>query len=164
MIGEGGLGSNGVHGMRYFRIFLGVGLVGLFALVGYLALLSYGLLGVVYEVTLRVRPVQGFAVQTAKTSFQDFGKLGLKYDDDFVLYRGKGCQQCNNSGYRGRAGIHELLVASDTMKKLIQSKARVAEMVKVAKEEGMTTLVQDGIQKALEGLTDIKMVKAVAIK
>src|SRR5205814_6046219 len=95
---------------------------------------------------------------------EDFGKLGLKYDDDFVLYRGKGCQQCNNSGYRGRAGIHELLVASDTMKKLIQSKARVAEMVKVAKEEGMTTLVQDGIQKALEGLTDIKMVKAVAIK
>jgi hypothetical protein len=40
--------------------------------------LSYGLLGVVYEVTLRVRPVQGFAVQTAKTSFQDFGKLGPK--------------------------------------------------------------------------------------
>ena len=94
----------------------------------------------------------------------DFPKLGLKYDDDFTLYRGKGCQQCNNSGYRGRAGIHELLVASDSMKKLIQSKARVSEMVKVAKEEGMTTLVQDGIQKALEGLTDIKMVKAVAIK
>src|SRR6185503_6210836 len=40
--------------------------------------LSYGLLGVVYEVTLRVRPVQGFVVQTAKTSFQDFGKLGPK--------------------------------------------------------------------------------------
>ena len=94
----------------------------------------------------------------------DFAKLGIKYDDDFILYRGKGCQQCNNSGYRGRAGIHELLVATDSMKKLIQSKARVAEMVKVAKEEGMTTLVQDGIQKALEGLTDLKQVKAVAIK
>ena len=40
--------------------------------------LSYGLLGVVYEVTLRVRPVQGFAVQTAKVSFKDFGKLGPK--------------------------------------------------------------------------------------
>jgi type II secretory ATPase GspE/PulE/Tfp pilus assembly ATPase PilB-like protein len=50
------------------------------------------------------------------------------------------------------------------MKKLIQSKARVAEMVKVAKEENMTTLVQDGIQKALEGITDLKQVKAVAIK
>ena len=40
--------------------------------------LSYGLLGIVYEVTLRVRPVQGFAVQTAKVSFKDFGKLGPK--------------------------------------------------------------------------------------
>jgi type II secretory ATPase GspE/PulE/Tfp pilus assembly ATPase PilB-like protein len=94
----------------------------------------------------------------------DFAKLGVKYDDDFSLFRGKGCQACNNSGYRGRAGIHELLVATDSMKKLVQSKARVAEMVKVAKDEGMTTLVQDGIQKALEGITDLKQVKAVAIK
>jgi type II secretory ATPase GspE/PulE/Tfp pilus assembly ATPase PilB-like protein len=94
----------------------------------------------------------------------DFAKLGVKYDDDFILYRGKGCQQCNNSGYRGRAGIHELLVATDPMKKLIQTKSRVAEMVKVAREEGMTTLVQDGILKALDGVTDLKQVKAVAIK
>jgi type II secretory ATPase GspE/PulE/Tfp pilus assembly ATPase PilB-like protein len=94
----------------------------------------------------------------------DFQKLGVKYDDDFVLYRGKGCNACGSSGYRGRAGIHELLVATDSMKKLIQQKARVAEMVVVAKEEGMTTLVQDGIQKALEGVTDLKQVKAVAIK
>jgi type II secretory ATPase GspE/PulE/Tfp pilus assembly ATPase PilB-like protein len=94
----------------------------------------------------------------------EFAKLGIKYDDDISLFRGKGCQACNNSGYRGRAGIHELLVATDSMKKLVQSKARVAEMVKVAKEEGMTTLVQDGIQKALEGITDLKQVKAVAIK
>ena len=50
------------------------------------------------------------------------------------------------------------------MKKLIQSKARVTEMVKVAKDEEMTTLVQDGILKVLEGLTDLKQVKAVAIK
>ncbi len=50
------------------------------------------------------------------------------------------------------------------MKKLIQSKARVAEMVKVAKDEGMTTLVQDGVLKSLDGLTDLKQVKAVAIK
>ena len=94
----------------------------------------------------------------------EFAKLGVKYDDDFVLFRGKGCASCDSSGYRGRAGIHELLVATDAMKKLIQSKARVAEMVKVAKEEGMTTLVQDGILKALDGLTDLKQIKAVAIK
>jgi type II secretory ATPase GspE/PulE/Tfp pilus assembly ATPase PilB-like protein len=95
---------------------------------------------------------------------EDFQTLGVKYDDDLVLFRGKGCGACDNTGYRGRAGIHELLVATEPMKKLIQSKARVAEMLKVARDEGMTTLVQDGVLKALEGLTDLKQVKAVAIK
>jgi type II secretory ATPase GspE/PulE/Tfp pilus assembly ATPase PilB-like protein len=95
---------------------------------------------------------------------EDFQKLDVTYDDDFVLSRGKGCGVCDGSGYRGRAGIHELLVASEAMKKLIQSKARVVDMVKVARDEGMTTLVQDGVLKVLDGLTDLKQVKAVAIK
>ena len=94
----------------------------------------------------------------------DSQKLGLKHDDDFVLYRGKGCKSCSNSGYHGRLAIHELLEATEPMKKLIQSKARVVEMVKVARDEGMTTLVQDGVLKVLDGLTDLKQVKAVAIK
>ena len=91
-------------------------------------------------------------------------KFGIEYNDDFVLFRGKGCVNCNNSGYRGRAGIHELLVANDAMKRLIANKARVSEMFTAAKNDGMTTLVQDGILKVLEGLTDLKQVKAVAIK
>jgi type II secretory ATPase GspE/PulE/Tfp pilus assembly ATPase PilB-like protein len=95
---------------------------------------------------------------------QALADVGVQYDSDFVLFRGKGCGNCNNTGYRGRAGIHELLVATDEMKKLIQSKARVAEMLVVAKAAGMTTLVQDGILKSLEGLTDFRQVKAVAIK
>jgi type II secretory ATPase GspE/PulE/Tfp pilus assembly ATPase PilB-like protein len=95
---------------------------------------------------------------------EETAKYGIQYNDDFVLYRGKGCQNCNNSGYRGRAGIHELLVATDPMKRLISSKAHVAEMLQLAKSDGMTTLVQDGILKALDGLTDLKQVKAVAIK
>jgi type II secretory ATPase GspE/PulE/Tfp pilus assembly ATPase PilB-like protein/GAF domain-containing protein len=91
-------------------------------------------------------------------------QLGATYEGDFVLYRGKGCSTCNNTGYRGRAGIHELLMASDEIKRLIQTKARVAELFTRAKEEGMLTLVQDGIVKCLRGLTDFKQVKAVAIK
>ncbi len=94
----------------------------------------------------------------------DFKKLDVNHDADLVFHRGKGCATCNNTGYRGRAAIHEVLVATDPMKKLIQSKARVAEMVKVAKDEGMTTLVQDGVLKSLDGLTDLKQVKAVALK
>ncbi len=61
-------------------------------------------------------------------------------------------------------GIHELLLASDSIKKLIQAKARPAELLIQAKEEGLTTLVQDGIIKVLEGLTDFKQVQAVAIR
>ena len=95
---------------------------------------------------------------------EETAKFGIEYNDDFVLFRGKGCPNCNNSGYRGRAGIHELLVANDPMKRLIANKARVAEMLTVAKTDGMTTLVQDGILKALDGVTDVKQVKAVAIK
>jgi type II secretory ATPase GspE/PulE/Tfp pilus assembly ATPase PilB-like protein len=93
-----------------------------------------------------------------------FTALNQRYDDSFVLYRGKGCASCNKTGYRGRLGIHELFIATDEMKRLIQSKARVAEMLERAKAEGMTTLVQDGVMKSLAGLTDFRQVKAVAIK
>ena len=93
-----------------------------------------------------------------------FATLNQKYDGSFVLYRGKGCASCNKTGYRGRLGIHELFIATDEMKRLIQSKARVAEMLERAKVEGMTTLVQDGVLKTLGGLTDFRQVKAVAIK
>jgi len=95
---------------------------------------------------------------------EDFEKLGHHYDEKVTLYRSRGCGECNRTGYRGRAGIHELLLASDEMKRLIQTKARVAEMLPQARAEGMTTLVQDGILKALQGVTDFKQVKAVAIK
>ncbi len=93
-----------------------------------------------------------------------FSQLGYTYDEAFVLYRSKGCVSCAKSGYRGRAAIHELLLATDEMKRLIQTKARVAEMLALARVEGMTTLVQDGVLKSLQGLTDFRQVKAVAIK
>jgi type II secretory ATPase GspE/PulE/Tfp pilus assembly ATPase PilB-like protein len=94
---------------------------------------------------------------------EGFEKLGVPYNEAFVLYRGKGCTVCNNTGYRGRIGIHELLITSDEIKKLIQARARPAELLVVAKEEGLTTLVQDGILKVLKGITDIKQIQAVAI-
>ena len=91
-------------------------------------------------------------------------KLDIKQDNTFRLCRGKGCETCNRSGYKGRIALHELLEGTDRMKKLVQTKARTEEMLKVAMEEGMTTLVQDGIQKVLQGNTTYKEVKAVAIK
>jgi type II secretory ATPase GspE/PulE/Tfp pilus assembly ATPase PilB-like protein len=95
---------------------------------------------------------------------EDFAALGHRHDSRFVLYRGRGCGECAKTGYRGRAGIHELLIATEEIKRLVQTKARVAEIFAEAKSEGMTTLVQDGILKTLAGLTDFRQVKAVAIK
>ncbi len=94
----------------------------------------------------------------------EFEKLGIQYTDKFVLYKGRGCANCNNTGYRGRAGIHELAIATDNIKRLVQTRARVAEIAEAAQAEGMTTLLQDGILKALKGTTDYKQVRAVAIK
>ncbi len=85
-------------------------------------------------------------------------------DGKFTLYRAKGCATCNDTGYKGRVGLHELLVGSDPVKKLIQEKSRVAEILACALNEGMRTLKMDGIEKILQGITDIKQVRAVCIK
>ncbi len=79
------------------------------------------------------------------------------------LFRPKGCTKCSG-GYKGRLGIHELLVATDEMKRLIQKKASVETMRGQALKDGMRTLLQDGLAKAVKGLTDAKQVRAVCIK
>ena len=91
-------------------------------------------------------------------------KLGIKQDNTFRLSRGKGCEVCNRTGYKGRVALHELLLGSDNIKRMVQQKARTEDMLHCAMDEGMTTLVQDGIQKVLLGQTSYKEVKAVAIK
>jgi type II secretory ATPase GspE/PulE/Tfp pilus assembly ATPase PilB-like protein len=81
-----------------------------------------------------------------------------------TFYKVVGCEKCGGSGFKGRCGLHELLIASDRLKKLIQEHARVAEMLAVCLEEGMRTLKQDGMEKCLMGVTHMKEVRAVCIK
>jgi type II secretory ATPase GspE/PulE/Tfp pilus assembly ATPase PilB-like protein len=81
-----------------------------------------------------------------------------------TLYEKVGCDKCTGTGYRGRVGLHELLIGSDPVKKAIQEHARVAELFALSLEEGMRTLKQDGIEKVLGGITDIHQVRAVCIK
>jgi type II secretory ATPase GspE/PulE/Tfp pilus assembly ATPase PilB-like protein len=78
----------------------------------------------------------------------------------FTLYTAAGCKECDKSGYRGRIGVHELLVNSPAIKHLVQSRASVTAIQASAFENGMRTLKQDGIEKVLQGLTDIKMIRA----
>ena len=94
----------------------------------------------------------------------EFAQLGVQYDDQFRLYRGRGCASCRDSGYRGRIGLHELLVVTDKIKQLIHVRANATDLRGAALFEGMTTLVQDGVLKVLEGWTDYNQVKAVALR
>jgi type II secretory ATPase GspE/PulE/Tfp pilus assembly ATPase PilB-like protein len=95
---------------------------------------------------------------------EQWDRLGVKQDNTFRLYRAKGCETCNRSGFRGRIALHELLLGTDEIKRMIQRRATTEEMLKTALAQGMTTLLQDGIQKVLQGQTTYKEVKAVAIK
>jgi type II secretory ATPase GspE/PulE/Tfp pilus assembly ATPase PilB-like protein len=94
----------------------------------------------------------------------EFARLGFTYNDQFRLYRGRGCASCRDSGYKGRIGLHELLVVTDKIKRLIHARATAAELLDAALFEGMTTLMQDGVLKVLEGWTDYNQVKAVAMR
>jgi len=95
---------------------------------------------------------------------EEFAKLNVPYSDKFMLYRPKGCDACDKTGYKGRMGIHELLAGTDAIKKLIQRHATIEEMRNTAMAEGMTTLLQDGIMKSIQGVTDFKQVRRVCIK
>jgi type II secretory ATPase GspE/PulE/Tfp pilus assembly ATPase PilB-like protein len=95
---------------------------------------------------------------------EEFTKLNVPYSKDLKFYQPGGCNDCNQTGYRGRVGIHELLVATDNVKRLIARKASVEEMRNVAVNEGMSTLLQDGIKKVIEGITDFEQVRRVCIK
>jgi type IV pilus assembly protein PilB len=73
-----------------------------------------------------------------------------------VFYRGRGCSQCNKSGYRGRTGIFEFLSITESMEPLIMEKSQTAVIREAARKEGMTTLREDGIAKIKEGVTTIE--------
>ena len=96
--------------------------------------------------------------------YEDWVKEFANEKGEFTLYSPVGCDTCSGTGYRGRIALHELMVGSDAVKKAIQEKARVAELVALALSEGMRTLKQDGIEKILLGVTDIAQVRAVCIK
>ena len=94
---------------------------------------------------------------------EDFKKTGLN-PAEITLVRAVGCTKCNDSGYKGRLGLHEILTGTDEMRSLIKKKGEVEFIRRQAMADGMTTLKQDGILKCFQGLTDIKEVRRVCIK
>ncbi|MBI5314461.1 MAG: type II/IV secretion system protein [Nitrospirae bacterium] len=101
--------------------------------------------------------VQGYGAQ-------EWSTLDIEYSTEWGLYRGRGCEACNRTGFKGRIPLHELLLPSEEIKQLIQTRSRTAEMLTLAMKEGMVTLVQDGVRKVLQGMTTYRQVRAVAMK
>lgn len=95
---------------------------------------------------------------------EDFKKLNISHSKNLKLHKAGGCAECNNTGYLGRMGIHELLMGTDKAKRLIQQKAKMEEIRNQAINDGMTTLKQDGVGKIFAGYTDLLQVRKVCIK
>ena len=93
--------------------------------------------------------------------------LGRDEVDDLIgggvltLWHASGCSECDNTGYRGRVALHELLVNNDEIRGAIQQQSNTANIRELSIAGGMTTLLQDGVTKVIEGLTDLKQVLAV---
>lgn len=78
--------------------------------------------------------------------------------DPGKIYKGRGCEKCRNTGYKGRVGIYELLILDDVARDLVVRSPNVTELRRICKERGMISLREDGLQKVTKGLTTIEEV------
>jgi type II secretory ATPase GspE/PulE/Tfp pilus assembly ATPase PilB-like protein len=126
------------------------------------------------EITAFLREYCEELMNTARFKADPKGSMEAVYKDwvktygndkgQLTFYKPVGCDKCGGSGFKGRCGLHELLIATDKLKKLIQEHARVAEMLAQCLDDGMRTLKQDGMEKCLTGVTHMKEVRAVCVK
>ena len=75
-----------------------------------------------------------------------------------TFLRGAGCAQCGKTGFRGRVGVYELMEVTPAIARLIMKRANSQDLLEVAMSEGMTTMRQDGVAKAMRGLTTLEEV------
>ena len=79
-----------------------------------------------------------------------------------TIYKGRGCDSCNKTGYKGRAGIHELLLMTDQMRALLLKEIAAGPVRNLAREQGMRTLLEDGLTKVTQGRSSLEEVLATA--
>lgn len=92
---------------------------------------------------------------------EEYIPRGWPQKKDIRLYRGRGCQECRNTGYKGRTGLFEIIVINDHIRELIMKKAHANLIKKVAEKDGTLSLREDGIKKAEAGITTIEEVLRV---
>ncbi len=89
-----------------------------------------------------------------------FAELGLS--EDVYLHKAKGCSECDDTGYSGRTGVHELLTMTPQLRQLIFKNASISAMKSLAMQEGMRTLTQDAVLKVLSGDADIAQIQSIS--
>jgi type IV pilus assembly protein PilB len=92
------------------------------------------------------------------SSVLEMAKLPAGFVEDVKLYRGKGCDKCSGTGYRGRQGLYEVMAMSSRIRKLIMQEVGTDELRDAAIEEGMLTLRMDGLKKLEKGVTTLEEV------
>ncbi len=107
--------------------------------------------------------VDEFQTLAADYGKKYFDKTGIEHDAAMTLHQANGCEACSGTGYRGRMGIHELMEGTPEVKLMIKKQASTETILEQSMKEGMSTLKQDGILKAIEGITDIAEVRRVCI-
>lgn len=95
---------------------------------------------------------------------QAFSKFNIPYSDSFSLYRPKGCEVCGHTGYGGRTCVSEIFVFTPQLKRMIRRKETVDSLYQTAISHGLTTLIQDGISKVLQGFSDNRHVRLTCLK
>ncbi|WP_052812774.1 GspE/PulE family protein [Desulfonatronum thioautotrophicum] len=133
---------------------------------------SDALLGVLAQRLLRTLCMQCKAPYTPSQG--ELEMLGKLYGEGYVnelgldnalptLFKAVGCSLCGHSGYKGRMGIHELLIGTPELRSMVASRSGAAELRRQAMAQGMRTLMQDGIRKVLQGFSDLDQVRRIAV-
>lgn len=111
----------------------------------------------------------GQVCESCKESYQPKPELLRKYfkadsiDPQIPFYRGRGCKQCAHTGFKGRLGVHEIIEISEHMRELISTRAPFTEIQREAKRLGLKSLREDGLKKALIGLTTLEEIERVTV-
>lgn len=119
-------------------------------------LISSSVIGVLAERLVRI--ICDKCKESFEPSAEMLAEFGLERKREATLYRGKGCPQCKNTGYRGRVGIFELMFMDEQIKRLVMARASTDEIREKARAGGMKTLREDGLTKVIDGRTTVEEV------
>lgn len=112
-------------------------------------------------VTEEEKKVMTTVLESAQKDGKDIQAYGIDLKKPFLLFQSQGCEKCNGVGYKGRIGIFEAVVADEAMQNLMPQNPSETEIRKAAKSQGILDMKEDGIVKALKGVTSLEEIKSV---